>query len=162
MAEIYKMIVNQPDGIQEIIEVYKGGGYYDDAKVIYDEAVSGPMSQDIIDKVGGWKLDAKDNLVFDKDLFDANTALVLAKAKKAKFQELDDKVEEAIQGHYGLFKIIRVTFELATGLGGDDKDIYDMVKAHIVKYDQFKALITAAKDLAALDAIVIDFSDVTW
>lgn len=161
MATVYKLIVNKPDGIQEIIQVFEGGKYYDDAKVIYDEQVSGPLTQDQIDKVGGWTL-VNDKLTFDQALFDNNTALVLAKAKKEKLSLLEKKAEEAIESHAPIFKQMRFAFELATGLTGDGKDTYDMLKAHYAKYDQLKAQIQAAKDLAQLEAVIIDFSNVTW
>lgn len=38
-----KLLVNTPSGIQEIIEVGEGGGYFDDACVIWDESIDGEM-----------------------------------------------------------------------------------------------------------------------
>lgn len=38
-----KLIVNNPQGFQEIIEVGSGGGYFDTSLVVFDERKDGPM-----------------------------------------------------------------------------------------------------------------------
>ena len=37
------LLVNSPTGRQEIIEVSNGGGYFDAARVLWDERIDGPM-----------------------------------------------------------------------------------------------------------------------
>lgn len=40
-----KLLVNAPSGKQEIIEVSEGGGYFDPARVLWDERVDGPLPE---------------------------------------------------------------------------------------------------------------------
>lgn len=37
------ILVNSPSGIQEIIRVGEGGGYFDPARVLWDESIDGPI-----------------------------------------------------------------------------------------------------------------------
>lgn len=36
-----KLLVNTPSGKQEVIEIGAGGGYFDDARVVWDERKDG-------------------------------------------------------------------------------------------------------------------------
>ena len=38
-----KLLVNPPSGDQKIIEVEEGGGYFDAARVLWDERIDGPL-----------------------------------------------------------------------------------------------------------------------
>lgn len=38
-----KLLVNAPSGQQEVIEIGKGGGYFDQVRVLWDERIDGPM-----------------------------------------------------------------------------------------------------------------------
>lgn len=38
-----KLLVNTPTGAQEVIEVGQGGGYFDAARVLWDERTDGPL-----------------------------------------------------------------------------------------------------------------------
>jgi hypothetical protein len=40
---LFKLLVLNPQGKQEIVEVEESGGYYDDSKVIWDERKHGPL-----------------------------------------------------------------------------------------------------------------------
>jgi len=42
-----KLLVNTPSGKQEVIEIGFGGGYFDDARVVWDERKDGKMPDDI-------------------------------------------------------------------------------------------------------------------
>lgn len=42
-----KLLVNTPSGKQEVIEIGSGGGYFDDARVVWDERKDGKMPDDI-------------------------------------------------------------------------------------------------------------------
>lgn len=38
-----KLLVNAPSGVQEVVQVGPGGGYFDAARVLWDERVDGPL-----------------------------------------------------------------------------------------------------------------------
>lgn len=59
-----KLLVNTPRGTQEVIEVGEGGGYFDPARVLWDERTDGTLPAITI---GGMKR-VGDQLVFDADL----------------------------------------------------------------------------------------------
>lgn len=40
-----KLLVNAPDGVQKVIEVSDGGGYFDASLVIWDERIDGPLPE---------------------------------------------------------------------------------------------------------------------
>lgn len=157
MEKTFKLIVNQKDGLQVIIEGLSGVKYYDQEKVIYDEQVSGPLTKDQIDKLGGWFLDSKGNFTFDQQLFDFHTELVLKLSKEYKLKILEKTALDEVEKNAPLFKIIG----LLAGFISDPAPLA-MIKAFCAKYEQLKAQIEAAKDLAELDAVIIDFSDVIW
>ena len=63
-----KLLVNTPSGAQEIITVGEGGGYFDEARVLWDERVDGVLPEIII---GAMKR-VGDVLIYDAAL-DAET-----------------------------------------------------------------------------------------
>ena len=67
-----KILVNTPQGEQEIIEVNAGGGYFDFVRVIWNEAIDGPLPAITI---GGMKR-VGNTLVLD------NTLLVASAGRK--------------------------------------------------------------------------------
>lgn len=67
-----KILVNTPQGEQEIIEVNAGGGYFDPVRVIWNEAIDGPLPAITI---GGMKR-VGNTLVLD------NTLLVASAGRK--------------------------------------------------------------------------------
>lgn len=40
-----KLLVNNPAGVQEIIEIGEGGAYFDPERVLWDEAIDGPLPE---------------------------------------------------------------------------------------------------------------------
>lgn len=42
-----KLLVNTPSGKQEVIEIGAGGGYFDNARVVWDERKDGKLPDDI-------------------------------------------------------------------------------------------------------------------
>jgi len=62
-----KLLVNAPSGVQQIIEIGEGGGYFDPERVIWDERVDGPLPDDV--QIGGMvRFDG--GLVFSQDRMD--------------------------------------------------------------------------------------------
>ena len=61
---MYKLLVNAPSGLQELIEVGEGGSYFDDTLVIWDERKDGPLPEVT---VGGMVREG-DALRFDGDV----------------------------------------------------------------------------------------------
>jgi hypothetical protein len=49
---MYKMIIDHPDGFQELIEVGEGGGYYDASKVVWHERDDGELTKHWESQVG--------------------------------------------------------------------------------------------------------------
>lgn len=38
-----RLLVNAPSGLQEVIEIGEGGGYFDESRVLWDERADGPL-----------------------------------------------------------------------------------------------------------------------
>lgn len=38
-----KLLINAPTGAQEVIDIGQGGGYFDPARVLWDERIDGPL-----------------------------------------------------------------------------------------------------------------------
>lgn len=74
-----KLLVNTPTGLQEIIEIGKGGGYFDAARVVWDERTDGPMPELTM---GGMKRGDGRVLTVDAALLSADTAKRARKADK--------------------------------------------------------------------------------
>lgn len=43
-----RLLVNTPQNTHEIIAIGEGGGYFDDARVIWDERISGPIPDEMV------------------------------------------------------------------------------------------------------------------
>ena len=69
-----RLLVNTPQGFQEIIEVGKGGGYFDAARVLWDERIDGVMPEITL----GAMVRSASGLVFDAATLAATTAAELA------------------------------------------------------------------------------------
>ncbi len=88
------ILVNAPTGVQEVVEVGEGGGYFDVARVLWDERVDGDLPAITL---GGMKR-VNGKLVFDAALLDSHNT---AKAKmdtaktnadlKTQISDLDQK-----------------------------------------------------------------------
>jgi hypothetical protein len=60
-----KILVNNPQGIQEIIEVGEGGGYFDASRVLWDERIDGVLPSITV----GGMVRQGNQLVFNSQLF---------------------------------------------------------------------------------------------
>lgn len=67
-----KLLVNAPTGAQEIIEVGEGGGYFDAARVLWDEREDGPLQAITL---GGMVRNGA-GLVFDQARMDEHIAAI--------------------------------------------------------------------------------------
>jgi len=74
-----KLLINAPTGIQEIIEVGTGGGYFDPSRVLWDERVDGALP---VITIGGMKR-VGNALSVDQTLLAASVATNLAASKAA-------------------------------------------------------------------------------
>jgi hypothetical protein len=45
---MYKLLVECPDGDQQIIEIDQSGGFFDASKILWDERTDGPIPNDIV------------------------------------------------------------------------------------------------------------------
>ena len=82
-----KLLVNSPQGIQQIIEVGEGGGYFDSARVLWDERADGALPAITL---GGMKR-VSGALVFDANLLAADKAIRVSTDSARKI--LQTKVE---------------------------------------------------------------------
>jgi hypothetical protein len=60
-----KLLINTPSGLQELIEVGEGGGYFDISRVLWDERIDGAIP----DVTVGGMIRQGNQLVFDSQLF---------------------------------------------------------------------------------------------
>lgn len=67
-----KMLVNNPLGLQELIEIGDGGFYFDNSLVVWDERIDGALP----DITLGGMVRVADSLIFNKELFDGQPVTV--------------------------------------------------------------------------------------
>ena len=60
-----KLLVNTPTGLQELIEVGEGGGYFDASRVLWDERIDGVLPSITV----GGMVRQGSQLVFNSQLF---------------------------------------------------------------------------------------------
>ncbi len=89
-----KMLVNAPSGLQELIEIGPGGGYFDPARIVWDERIDGILPEITL----GGMIRIGNSLVLDNDLLAVHqvklTETITKKesdAAKAKLNEIDLK-----------------------------------------------------------------------
>lgn len=75
------LLVNAPSGVQEIITVGNGGGYFDASRVLWDERVDGALPEITL----GGMVRVNGELVFDQARMDQHLAVALA-ADAARIQ----------------------------------------------------------------------------
>lgn len=88
-----KILVNNPQGQQELIEVGEGGGYFDESRVIWDERVDGiipPVTLGAMVRVNG-------ALSIDNTMLETTVASDLSKAKVNQINSLKESYNTAIQ-----------------------------------------------------------------
>lgn len=74
-----KLLVNAPDGAQEIIEVGEGGGYFDSSRVLWDERIDGAMPAVTL---GSMRREG-DSLIIDATLQTAHDAAMSIRTRPA-------------------------------------------------------------------------------
>ena len=88
-----KLLVNTPRGIQEVIEVNEGGGYFDSSLVLWDERDHGALPEITL----GGMVRSGDSLVFDQGRKDSNDAVSNADDKaeliKAAISNYNDSLK---------------------------------------------------------------------
>lgn len=73
--KMFKLVVNNPRGFQEIIQVSSSGSYFDKSRVVWDERIDGPLPKNRESQVGGlYKRSGK--LTYSQVKFDSNQAKV--------------------------------------------------------------------------------------
>jgi hypothetical protein len=85
-----KLLINNPQGVQEIITVNVGGGYFDASRVIWDERADGTLPAITL---GGMKR-VGNELVFDEQLITAHNAVKDAEQAKSVRASRDTKLSE--------------------------------------------------------------------
>lgn len=107
----FKLLIDAPTGIQEIVEIYQSGGYFDNSRVLFDERKDGPLNIEM-GKLGGYKK-VGNSLSFDQAKFDADVIIKnqrksigdAANANRAKIRDTSKSDRErlgALIKHLGL------------------------------------------------------------
>lgn len=94
--QLFKLLVNTPRGTQELIEVGEGGGYFDAARVMWDERKDGPLPANT--KEGGMVREGA-ALRLDAGLLAAHEDVLAEDAAKPKPLTIEQRlaaVEKAI------------------------------------------------------------------
>jgi hypothetical protein len=78
-----KLLVNAPSSSQQIIQIGEGGGYFDQARVLWDERTDGQIPAIT---VGGMKRNGN-SLEFDQQLLDAHNASLASQITPAPTKE---------------------------------------------------------------------------
>lgn len=86
---MFKLLVNTPDGRQDLIEVGKGGGYFDPARVLWDERKDGPLPATV--KAGGMVREG-DALRLDAGLLAAHEEIKAQEEAQPKPPTLEQRV----------------------------------------------------------------------
>jgi hypothetical protein len=92
-----KLLVNAPSGAQELIEVGEGGGYFDAARVLWDERTDGPLPAITL----GGMVRVGNALVFDAAVFASTSAADVALKKHRALLKIDadaDAIYSAVVG----------------------------------------------------------------
>ena len=78
------LLVNAPSGVQEVIEVDEGGGYFDPDRVLWDERDDGPMPGITV----GGMVRTGDALVFDQARMDEHALAMRGPAQAAAWNRI--------------------------------------------------------------------------
>lgn len=84
-----KLLINAPSGNQQIIEVSDGGGYFDPARVLWDEREDGPLPEITL----GGMVREGGALVFDAERAAASNAGAMQQAIVAFVRRVDADVD---------------------------------------------------------------------
>lgn len=88
-----KLFVTAPSGAQEIIEIGAGGGYYDPARVLWDDRLDGPLPVGIT--LGGMVRQG-DALVFDQAVYDDSTAAWVVEQTRRIIASITDSTQKRL------------------------------------------------------------------
>ena len=87
---MFKLIVNAPNGIQEVVTIEESGGYFDESLVVWDERKDGPLTDQDLAKIGG--LTKQDGKLVVNDLLKKQTEDLLKAIKDDQDKSVADKV----------------------------------------------------------------------
>tara|TARA_R110000803_G_scaffold186486_1_gene248864 strand:+ start:191 stop:571 length:381 start_codon:yes stop_codon:yes gene_type:complete len=85
---MFKLLVNAPSGEQQISEVKETGGYFDHARVLWDERTDGPIPSVTV----GGLVRSGNNLVFDQARQDEHDIAILPLVSAEVRTERDAKL----------------------------------------------------------------------
>jgi hypothetical protein len=92
-----KILINDIDGLQKMLEVHKSGGYFDQSRVIWNEKVDGQFPEEHIDHIGGLSRSGN-NLIFSQATYDAQqVAIQAAKDEEENKANLKQQAIESIR-----------------------------------------------------------------
>lgn len=89
MMDLVKLLVNTPDGRQDVIEVGAGGGYFDKARVLWDERKDGPLPASV--KPGGMVREGA-ALRLDAGLLAAHEEIKAQEEAQPKPRSLEERI----------------------------------------------------------------------
>lgn len=92
-----KLLVNAPTGVQELIEVGEGGGYFDPARVLWDERTDGPLPEITL----GGMVRVGNALQLDSVMLSATVDGNLATLKAAFIAQIDTDADALIRAVIG-------------------------------------------------------------
>lgn len=150
-----KLLVNAPDGAQEVIEIGEGGGYFDQSRVIWDERVDGPLPA-ITE--GGMVRDGG-QLVFDAARMAETEAVIAARAipqTVTRFQALAALDQAGLLGQVEAIisdpqtaSIMRLAFNEALTFERDSPTVTTLAAALNLSGSQVDALFVTASGIKA-------------
>lgn len=91
------LLVNTPQGTQEIISVGLGGGYFDSARVLWDERTDGSLPKITL----GGMVRVGNALQLDSELLSSNLGTRLIAAKSAFMIQIDTEADALIRAVIG-------------------------------------------------------------
>ena len=91
---MFKLVVNRPDGIQELIKIDLSGRYFDPARVVWDERIHGALSSELEAAVGGMVRDGDSVTIDDAMLAEAAAAKEAARTAE---ENRKNRVKQAYQ-----------------------------------------------------------------
>lgn len=141
-----QLLVNTPAGAQEIIAVDQGGGYFDPARVLWDERTDGPLP----DVTLGAMVRVNGALEVDQALLAALQAKQLEYKKASAKQKLSELATAKLTGGVMINGLMISTTSAARGLLALGK-IGNKAQRKIVTESGQRALLTAAQ----FDAVVL-------
>jgi hypothetical protein len=91
------LLVDAPTGLQELVEVGEGGGYFDVNRVLWDEREDGPLPEITL----GGMVRVGAGLVFDQARMDEHVAVLMSPARAALILRIDADVDAVVDAVIG-------------------------------------------------------------